>query len=474
MNCAIVTSTTSTTQQLQDHVDACLDQLSDEWTASFVFAMAPFNPCNNEVASFDIKTNLQPCDISKFLGGQRPEYTRLYFCPDTYPPNPSYSPPPAAGTLPIIQHNQPNGGSVPDSGGTPNNDPPSSFLALKKDLESEAFTQCKFGLMSNGGASRQAKNQFRRFVCRDAQNRANSKYSTSRKTTIQSAKVANLLRSSKLINNRSGDRKDGKSKPRRTTTNFGHHSCTFCFTVRWDSIGLYISLEKSGGCATHRFHIRSTSSSLPTRLLGANERETLGHLAASCCTTGVGQSYLLAKVGRYMSNSKVAYIYDQAASIRHGDEGTPEMSDYDHLTRYFEQTRDIAYTVLWDVCSINPAAESTAGDAPAAVSTPAASTTGCGHQGSPSSFLMSHTKFDNQNSCTKDHSNDPSMIGLRTEGQMCRANYKLSADTKVFLAIAWVFKPELRYHPPYTIHTWSHHCLRQAFSTLSPKKDKVP
>ena len=292
-------ATVISNRQLQDHVDACLDQLSDEWTASFVFAMAPFSPRNNEVDSFDIKTNLQPCDISKFLGGQRPEYTRLYFCPDTYPPHPSCSPP-AAGTLPIIQHNQPNGGYVPDSGGTPQNtshhDPPPSFLALKKDLESEAFTQCRFGLMSNGGASRQAKNQFRRFVCRDAQNRANSKYATSRRTTIQSAKGANLLRTSKLINNRSGDRKDGKSKPRRTTTNFGHHSCTFCFTVRWDSLGLYISLEKSGGCATHRFHIRSKSSSLPTRLLGADERETLGHLAASCCTTGVGQSYLLAKV----------------------------------------------------------------------------------------------------------------------------------------------------------------------------------
>ncbi len=362
------------------------------------------------------------------------------------------------------------GGSVVVGGSllntcTEGNDPPPSFLSLKCDLESEAFSQCNFGLISNGGGSaRQAKNQYRRFVCRDVRNRVNTKYATSRKTAIQLAQTGNLLRTSKLINNRSGDRKDGKSKPRRTTTNIGNHSCTFCFTVRWDSLGLYISLEKSSGCPTHKFHIRSTTSSLPTRLLGDDERETLGHLAASCCTTGVGQSYLLAKVGRFMSNSKVAYIYDQAASSNQpaldtNEAGTCRMSEYDHLTRYFEQTKDIAYTVLWDVCAVTPAEESTTGTAGAMmnvetemVSTPttASSGRGAGH----SSFLMSHTKFDNQNSCTKDHSNDPSMIGLREEGLTFRANYNVSHDTKVFLAIAWVFKPELRYFKlfPEVIH----------------------
>ena len=63
-------------------------------------------------------------------------------------------------------------------------------------------------------------------------------------------------------------------------------------------------------------------------------------------------------------------------------------------------------------------------------------------------------KLDNRNTCDKDHSNDPSMIGLRTEGQMSRSNYMLSDNTKVFLAIAWVFKPELRFFKlfPEVIH----------------------
>jgi hypothetical protein len=279
-----------TTQQLQDNVDACLHQLSREWNAPFMFELAPFSPCDHNIDSFNIKTRLQPCDISKLLGGQCRKYTRLYFCPDTYPPHPS-CPRPAAGgpTTSPSTHNQPIGGSMTvagmqsDSDGTANtthNDPPPSFLALKNDLASAAFTQCNFGLISNGGSSRQAKSPYRRFVCRDAQNRANTKYATSRKTMIQIAQGSNLLRASKLVNNRSGDRKDGKSKPRRTTTNFGYNSCTFCFNVRWDCLGLYISLEKNGGCPTHRFHVRSTASSLPTRLLGADERETLGHLAA--------------------------------------------------------------------------------------------------------------------------------------------------------------------------------------------------
>jgi hypothetical protein len=148
---------------------------------------------------------------------------------------------------------------------------------------------------------------------------------------------------------------------------------------------------------------------------------------------------MLSKVGRYMSNSKVAYVYTQRHESQGGDD---ELSEYDHLTRYFEQAQDIAYTVLWDACPTPDPACTTAD----AISTP---TTGGSSGGivasSPSSCLLSHTKFDSQHSCTKDHSNDDTMMGLRQEGLLCRRNLQLGSDTKVFLAIAWVFKPELRY-----------------------------
>lgn len=45
---------------------------------------------------------------------------------------------------------------------------------------------------------------------------------------------------------------------------------------------------------------------------------------------------------------RAAFLVDE--DPRDVDQGG-QLSEYDHLTRYFEQTKDIAYTVLWDVCS---------------------------------------------------------------------------------------------------------------------------
>ena len=47
----------------------------------------------------------------------------------------------------------------------------------------------------------------------------------------------------------------------------------------------------------------------------------------------------------------MAYVYSQARNDRlSGDnKDVDEMSKYDHLTKYFESTQEIAYTVLWDV-----------------------------------------------------------------------------------------------------------------------------
>jgi len=317
--------TNTTTKELQDHVDACIDILSAEWVSPFKFPLALFNPLENEIESFDITSNLQPaCNISDYLGGQRPEYTRMYFSPTAYPPDPST----AVG---VDCHN-----------------PPPSFLTLKKDLESAAFNQCHFTLYSNGGSSKQAKNSFRRFLCGACVNRAKTKrhiQSTNRKIH---ASECNELRSSSFVNDRHNAREGGQSTARRSNARVTDKSCTFCFTIRWDTLGFYVSLERMGGCPTHRFHSPLTTLSLPTRLLADDERETLAHLAASCCTTGVGQSYLLSKIGRYMSNCKIAHVYGQSNTPSSENDGAT--SDYDHLIKYFDQTKDIAFTVLWDIC----------------------------------------------------------------------------------------------------------------------------
>jgi len=302
--------------------------------------------------------------------------------------------------------------------------PPPAFENLKKDLESAALTQCNFPLFSNGASGR---HQTRRFKCGACMNRVKSKkYMASRMNMKMSP---GGMPSSLLVNDRSNSRKDGKTRSRRTTTTVGDKSCTFGFAIRWDTIGFFISLARNSGCAKHKYHIRSYTppTSVPTRLLADDARETMEHLAAACCTTGVGQSYLMSKLGRYMSNSKIAYMYS-------GNDAEQGLSEYDHLTKYFEQAEDIAYTVLWDAYSASPilsggsflsaggtilAAEddrrrdnlpttTVPYSTPPAAGRPLSAVTSC---------LLSHTKFDNVHSCTKDHSKDDSLIGLRQENR---------------------------------------------------------
>jgi MULE transposase domain/SWIM zinc finger len=495
---SLPTPTTTTTQQLQDHVDACIDILSAEWTAPFLLELAVFepheSPSEQSSLSFDITSNLQRCNITDYLGRKGLKCTRLYFSPEAYPPH--AAPCPTPGLSCFTPH--PTSGTMNDAGeqasvGTDTEgihllDTPPSFTALKKHLESAAFSQCHFRLFSNGGSCR-GKNPYRRFLCGACINRARTKRYVASRQTKNQASDCDDLRQSRLVNDRSKARKDGKCKPRRTATSVTDKSCTFCFTIRWDFLGFYISLERNSGCATHRYHFKSSTTTLPTRLLADDERETLGHLAAACCSTGVGQAYLMSKIGRYMSNSKIAHVYGQQHSSStepclENDGAT--LSEYDHLTQYFETTKDIAYTVLWDVCGSGPtpvvAAAGVGGGGgreqsahlascdPAMITTTPSVPAHHNQTATTPSFLMSHTKYDDKNSCDRDLSNDPTILGLRVEGQLSRSNYMLSDDTKVFLAIAWTFKPELRFFKlfPEVIHVdGTSHSTRKKYELIT-------
>ena len=156
----------------------------------------------------------------------------------------------------------------------------------------------------------------------------------------------------------------------------------------------------------------NNSHPIPTRLLSDDERDTLDHLAASCCTTGVDGVYIWSKIGQFMSKGKIAYIYSQARNerlgISVGDTAKDEMSEYDHLTKYFESTNDIAYTVLWDVVPKDDSNVQTHPISTHAQSPPVnVSTTNCtpGNPSAaattstkPSSRLLSHTKLNKMNS----------------------------------------------------------------------------
>jgi hypothetical protein len=122
-------------------------------------------------------------------------------------------------------------------------------------------------------------------------------------------------------------------------------------------------------------------------------------------------------------------IYGQARNDKTTNNNSESaMSEFDHLTTYFESTNDIAYTVLWDLvptappCNGEPQEERVDSAAtpviPACVSNPKIS-----------SLLLSHTKLDNFHSSQKDHTEDSSMRGLRMEGVMCRDHQQLGDNT---------------------------------------------
>ena len=239
-------------------VENFMDNNTAEWTAPFLFEVAPWKKSKDEcTTTADVQTitdNLGLYDICSFLGGQQPAFTRLYFSPEKCPTSTTIG---KENTLGVFQ-------------------------TLKKDLESAAF-KVHFQLFSNGGSG---KARTRRFKCGACINRVNSK----RHLLMKDKKRIQEFRSSILVNDRKKARgRDGQSMPRRTNTNIADKSCTFSFTVRWDDVAFFISLEKKSGCNVHRFHHKLNCSSLPTRLLADDERQTLEHLAASCCTTGVGR-----------------------------------------------------------------------------------------------------------------------------------------------------------------------------------------
>jgi hypothetical protein len=342
--------TSKATAQLQAEVDQCVNVLDTPWKATLMFEVARTSSRTPDRET--IVSTLEMQDIASFLGGQKPEYLRLYFDPRKYKSSPLYycnkEHDSAVLLVPEQQENHQDDCAQASKKHKPcprTPPPPPDFLILKKDIENAALQEDKenggsqFPLFSNGGSG--GCKYTRRFHCAACINRMNTKKHIAQ--TKKREELKHTYRHSDIINDRRNSRgPGGKSMIRRTTSVVSNKSCTFGFTVRWDDIGFYVSLEKKSGCPFHCYHAPSNNAyPIPTRLLSDDERQTLDHLAASCCTTGVGGAYIRSKLGRFMSKAKVAYLYSQSRNERHGttskdtDDDTP-MSEYDHLTNYFE------------------------------------------------------------------------------------------------------------------------------------------
>eukprot|EP00957_Ditylum_brightwellii_P061117 4637761-Ditylum_brightwellii.AAC.1 len=77
------------------------------------------------------------------------------------------------------------------------------------------------------------------------------------------------------------------------------------------------------------------------------ERESLIALADACIGSGVGRNFLYIKLGKYISNAKVAYI--QKLSPKESLHLSLKNSDIDELLYFVKSLNDISYQILWDV-----------------------------------------------------------------------------------------------------------------------------
>ena len=277
-----------TQKQLQQSIDQLITRTKlDGWTAPLVVFKAALweygEPMPQNCQT--ITDRLELHNFSSFLGGKQTQYCRLYFCPTTYPV--SYDGGDGQGTKEMTTA-------------------PSGFQKLKQDLAAAASSQSHFPLVSNGSGGCP---RTRRFKCGQCINRANTKRNI--EATIAQKNRRGLLRESLVVNDQRISRVNGKSLPRRCTSTVSNTTCPFSLIVKWDEAAFFLSLERKSGCAIHQYHTPSLRTSLPTRLLSNDERETLIQLGSACCTNGVGRAFMLKKVGRYISSSKIAYVYSQ-------------------------------------------------------------------------------------------------------------------------------------------------------------------
>jgi hypothetical protein len=115
-----------------------------------------------------------------------------------------------------------------------------------------------------------------------------------------------------LVNSeKAGHREDGKSKSKKTMTYMSLSNgqcCPFKVVVKWDNKEFYIDTKCS--VSVHKFHLMVSADCMhiPTRLIPVEKRENLIALADACVGSGIGRNFLYSKLGKYISNAKIAYI----------------------------------------------------------------------------------------------------------------------------------------------------------------------
>jgi hypothetical protein len=278
------------------------------------------------------------------------------------------------------------------------------WMLLKVALESAAHLSGS-PIMCNGG-----KLDNRTFQCK-LRNRIYRTYSS---------KIDCPSRQDDCINqDKGGRRAGGRSLSKRTRTTQAltkSDICPFRFTVKWDFYGFYITVEKINfGCSNHENHIKGDLSklSLPIQLLPKNEQEILKSMAEACIGSAVGRNYVFSKLGKYITKAQIAYFTSEpTVPLADG----VKKSDTDSLLEFFEATEEISYHTLWDVPLT------------------------CG-----STALVSSLNVDRTVGFAEiDHTYDPDFVVPRESAKICRQNPRVPANARIFIAVAWANKYDIR------------------------------
>ena len=243
------------TQYLFDAVDDLSKMyLSESWIGSIKFCCLLVSQLMKD-RPLD-HTLIEEVDICAYLGPStpRPSLARIYLDPQ------KYNKPPLDGE-PVSKN--------------------AHWMQLKDALEAAAHTSGS-PIMCNGGRLN------RTFKCK-LRNRVYK--------PKPGKKVAPPREDDRINMDKGGRHPDGRSDSKRTRTTQALSSdklCPFRFTVKWNSFGFYITVEKQGfGWPNHANHFKGDLSklSLPMQLIPENEKEVLRSMSAACIGSAVGRNY---------------------------------------------------------------------------------------------------------------------------------------------------------------------------------------
>ena len=255
-------------------------------------------------------------DICHYLNGQRKEVKRLIFPPNKYPPPTSSE----------------------DMSGKEKDNKCTGWKLLKADLGTAALDGGNEIVCNGSNPSTDGRTDNRRFKC-------GAIYRKQRESKAMEVTASNQYRQNTLINNRSNNRPDGKSGPKRVkTTNKNRGGCNFGFTIKWDVHGFYVELERNSGYPVHCNHPRVAESSLlpfPTRYLTSDDIESTKSVVEATSNKAAGRNFLTRGIGRFINSIKIAYLTD-----KYGDHASDKEDDISKMIGNFEQSNEIAYTCL--------------------------------------------------------------------------------------------------------------------------------